>query len=84
MGSGACVFVGSIDTLSSLHLARDCSCGHRSGSIPLLLRRQSGNRASERGVQGGETMSQAFALASIGLLAVAALDSIALAFLLGG
>jgi hypothetical protein len=29
-------------------------------------------------------MSQALALASIGLLAVAALDSIALAFLLGG
>jgi hypothetical protein len=29
-------------------------------------------------------MSQMFALASIGLLAVAALDSIALAFLLGG
>jgi hypothetical protein len=29
-------------------------------------------------------MSQALALASIGLLAVAALDTIALAFLLGG
>ena len=42
---GACVFVGSIDTLFSPYLARDCSGGHRVlvflGSIPLLLKKDS-------------------------------------------
>lgn len=53
------------------------------GSIPLQIR-QSSIRASVEACREGGTMSQILALASIGLLAVTALDMIAMAFLVSG